>query len=414
MRIETFEDFAITEGRTIHGAVKIQYPVYNLHLKMLTKDVDPYYPIDRAIVKYATLQPDMNHVYLSALIGLDETFVRWRLSLLSEGRFLLYNGTDYIVTEDGKRKYLSKEPMQPDRTIYGNLVVDGITLSLLDLSFYQNKAWLSDKKSDVLPHKALLGADDPSLQKTIKQIEKMSPEDKTEYCLEAASHNYEVIDFESQTLDDVYVVFSSGLDSKKCRRDILFKNKVLNINKLNEVAQKFYFYLYEGKFYNSQGFHPHDGNPFFNFSADQITSYIKERYGAKEVLPIDFKYCEKTDSKNPFPLTIRVTKGLLDRVKHRKKLIIDAINGSIRQTLRVGAINNVEIGFFNVNVENLVPEFTSLYAKMAKWDGRLSRTFVENELNDHPDWRSILVYLTCFEELEEIDIDQFIKYTDNE
>ena len=301
MRIETFEDFAITEGRTIHGAVKIQYPVYNLHLKMLTKDVDPYYPIDRAIVKYATLQPDMNHVYLSALIGLDETFVRWRLSLLSEGRFLLYNGTDYIVTEDGKRKYLSKEPMQPDRTIYGNLVVDGITLSLLDLSFYQNKAWLSDKKSDVLPHKALLGADDPSLQKTIKQIEKMSPEDKIEYCLEAASHNYEVIDFESQTLDDVYVVFSSGLDSKKCRRDILFKNKVLNINKLNEVAQKFYFYLYEGKFYNSQGFHPHDGNPFFNFSADQITSYIKERYGAKDVLPIDFKYCEKTDSKNPFP-----------------------------------------------------------------------------------------------------------------
>ena len=51
---------------------------------------------------------------------------------------------------------------------------------------------------------------------------------------------------------------------------------------------------------------------------------------------------------------------------------------------------------------------------MAKWDGRLNRTFVEIELIHHPEWRSVLVYLKCFEELEEIDIDQFIKYTDNE
>ena len=60
MRIDTFEDFAKSAGRTIHGAVKIQYPVYNLHLKMLTKDVDPYFPIDRAVIKYATLQPDID------------------------------------------------------------------------------------------------------------------------------------------------------------------------------------------------------------------------------------------------------------------------------------------------------------------------------------------------------------------
>ena len=105
---------------------------------------------------------------------------------------------------------------------------------------------------------------------------------------------------------------------------------------------------------------------------------------------------------------------MLDRVKRRKRLIIDAINGTISQTLRVGAMRNIEIGFFNIHVEDYVPDFTSLYSKMAKWEGRLNNKFVEQELSSIPDWRKILVYLRCYEELEEIDIDQFINYYGNE
>ena len=104
MRREAFEECGKNADRTIHGAVKIQYPVYNLHLKMLTKDVDPYFPIDRAIVKYATMQPDINYVYLSALIGLDESFVRWRIHTLMETNFLALKDTEFIVTENGERK----------------------------------------------------------------------------------------------------------------------------------------------------------------------------------------------------------------------------------------------------------------------------------------------------------------------
>ena len=40
--------------------------------------------------------------------------------------------------------------------------------------------------------------------------------------------------------------------------------------------------------------------------------------------------------------------------------------------------------------------------------------FVEQELSSLPDWRKNLVYLGCFEELEEIDIDQFINYYEHE
>ena len=414
MRIESFEDFGKSTDRTIHGAVKIQYPVYNLHLKMLTKDVDPYFPIDRAIVKYATFQPDINHVYLSALIGLDESFVRWRINTLTEARFLAIKGTAYIVTENGERKYLAKDPVQADRTVYGNLVVDGITLGLLDISFYQNKAWLLDKKSDLLPHIALLGTNDIAIQKTLKKLEQMSPEEKSEHCLEAASHGYEVTGYDAQSLDDVYVVFSSDNETKQCRRDILYKNKVLGIQKLTEEAQKFYFSVYDGEFYNNQGYHPRQGDPFFSFSGEQIAAYLKKRYAAEEILPTDFKYAEKTDKNFPYPLTIKVTRNLLGRVKRRKRLIIDAINGSIFETLRVGAMKNVEIGFFCIHVEDKVPEYTALYSKMAKWEGRLNQQFVEQELSSLPDWRKNLVYLGCFEELEEIDIDQFINSYGNE
>ncbi len=414
MRIETFDDFAKSVGRTIHGAVKIQYPVYNLHLKMLTKDVDPYFPIDRAIVKYTTLQSDMNFAYLSALIGLDESFVRWRVHALMEANMLVLNGINYIVTENGEHKYLAKDPVQKDRVIYGNLVVDGNTLDLLDVSFYQNKAWLLDRKSDTLPHRPIMSVNDIGIQKTLKALEKLAPEEKAEYCLEAASHGYEVTDYDAQSLDDVYVVFSSDNKTKECYRDILYKNKVLKLKNLAEEAKKFYFSVFDGIVYNSQGYHPRPGDPLFSFSAEQIITYMQQRYDAKEIRPSDFDYCEITDKKHPYPFTIKVTKALLDRVKRRKRLIIDAINGTISQTIRVGSMRNIEIGFFNIHVEDFVPDFTSLYSKMARWEGRLNHKFVEQELSSIPDWRKILVYLRCYEELEEIDIDQFINYCGNE
>ena len=410
MRLETFEEYGRITGRIIHGAVKIQYPVYNLHLKMLTKDVDPYFPIDRAIIKYATLQQDIDFAYLSALIGLDGAFVRWRVRTLMESNMLTLAGVNYNVTENGERKYLVENAVQKDRIVYGNLVVDGNTLELLDISFYQNKAWLLDRKSDVFPHKPLLGVNDASIKRTLKELEKMTSEEKSEYCLEAASHDYEVVDFDAQSLDDVYVVFSADKETKRSRRDLIYKNKVLDLEQISEEIDMFYFSLYEGEFYNSQGYHPRQKNPLFSFSSEEITAFLKKRYDIKEILPSDFDYCDWTDKNHPYPLTIKATRELLEKAKDRKRLVIDALNGTISQTLRVGSMRNVEIGFFNIHVEDNIPEFTSLYSKMVKWEGRLNSAFVEQELAPVPEWRNNLVYIRCFEELEEIDIDKFISY----
>ena len=84
--------------------------------------------------------------------------------------------------------------------------------------------------------------------------------------------------------------------------------------------------------------------------------------------------------------------------------------GTISETLRVGALKNVEIGFFNIHLEDNVQEYTSVVSKMLKWEGPLNKMFVEKELSTIEDWRNKLVYLKCFDELEEIDIDQYIKY----
>lgn len=410
MRIEKFEQFGKSSGRVIHGAVKIQYPVYNLHLKMLTKDVDPYFPIDRAIVKYSTLQPDINYVFLSSLIGLEESFVHWRIQTLLVGNFLSLKGSEFKVTESGERKYLAKNPVQPERTIYDTLVVDGTTLELLDISFYKKKAWLLDRKAETIGHLPILELDHPAIQKTLRQLEKMSPDEKSEYNLEPASHGYEVTDMDIQSIDDVYVVFSSDPKTGLCHRDILYQNKVLNINQLADKAKSFYYFIDDGEIRNNEGYNPRLGEPFFSFSEEKIIEYLKKRYGESSFLSSDFIYCENTDALHPFPLTIIVTRSLLDRVRNRKKLIIDALAGTISETLRVGALKNVEIGFFNIHLEDNVQEYTSVVSKMLKWEGPLNKMFVEKELSTIEDWRNKLVYLKCFDELEEIDIDQYIKY----
>lgn len=414
MRIETFEDFGKIYGRTIHGAVKIQYPVYNLHLKMQTKDVDPYFPIDRAVIKYATLQPDINMAYLAALIGLDTSFVRWRVSTLMEDNMLTLQGTEYVVTENGERKYLVEDAVQKDRDIYGNLVVDGNTLQLLDKSFYKNEAWLLDRKSEIFPHKPLLSVNDAGIRNTLKKLEKMTSEEKNEYCLESASHDYEVVDFDAQSLDDVYVVFSADNETKRSSRDVVYKDKVLDLEQFSEEIKMFYFSIFKGEIYNSQGYYPKEKNPLFSFSSEEIIAFMKKRYDVKEILQSDFDYCDFTDCNHPYPLTINATKELLHRAKDRKRLVIDAVNGTINQKLRVGVNRNVEIGFFNIHVDNSIPEFTSLYTKLFKWEGRLNSAFVEQELSSDPEWRNNLVYIRCFEELEEIDIDKFISYYGNE
>lgn len=410
MRIEKFEEFGKKAGRTIHGAVKIQYPVYNLHLKMLTKDVDPYFPIDRSIVRYSTLQPDINYVYLAALIGLEESFVHWRIQTLMNGHFLSLKGTEYKVTESGERKYLAKDPVQPDRTIDGTLVVDGTSLGLLDITFYKKRAWLLDRKAEIIGHMPIMDTNHPAIQKTLRQLEKMSPEEKAEYNLEPASHGFEVTNMDIQSIDDVYVVFSSDIETGQCFRNIIYQNNVLSIEQLTDKSKAFYFFIDEGEIRNNQGYNPKSGEPFFSFSEEEIINYLSARYGESDFLKSDFSYFEKTDSSHPYPLTINVTRSLLDRVKNRKKLIIDTMAGNICETLRVGALKNVEIGFFNIHLQDNVPEYTSIVSKMSKWEGPLNKTFVEKELSTVDDWRSRLVYLRCFDELEEIDIDQYIKY----
>ena len=95
------------EDLIVFGAIKVQCPVWVLHLKMLSKDNDPFFAIDKAILKYIKMQPDCNIAYLSAIIGMDYDFVNWRKDELSSASMIRFDEIKrgYEVTIAADQKY---------------------------------------------------------------------------------------------------------------------------------------------------------------------------------------------------------------------------------------------------------------------------------------------------------------------
>ena len=111
-------DFGTSQGLTVFGAVKVQCPVWVIHLKMKSKDNDPFFPVDRAMLRYMDMVPDANVAYLANLIGMDVDFIKYREKELRESNMICINQKGlYEITSDAKRKYFEDGGERPDVTI---------------------------------------------------------------------------------------------------------------------------------------------------------------------------------------------------------------------------------------------------------------------------------------------------------
>lgn len=405
------------EGLIVFGAVRVQCPIWVLHLKMLSKNSDPFFAIDKAILKYIKMQPGCNVAYLSAIIGMDYDFVSWRKDELDNAGMIRYvdSSYGYEVTVDAELKYLSGNRTRPDVEIYADLPVDGVSLEILDQEFYSSRAYYSDRRSSTIVARPIIDENDPKLIQALERLERMSPEEKFDHHLERESHDYSVEGFDLKTIDNIYVVLAYSKEEKKCVRKMFFNNKFIpTIDSLKNSIDYYYLSIYNGVCLSSDGYVPKDGNPFVNLREDQICRVIRERYQIDEVTSDDFLYTPAVNPAYGSPLTIKVTEGLLDRAGEAERLMYDALNRQFVLDVRDNPANpRSKTGFFIVHVDNDIEDKVKRYELIRKYKkehGKLDLEFLNDTYPDTLTWRRELVKLGLYSDIEEIDIDQYIKY----
>lgn len=405
-------EYGESQGLTVFGAVKVQCPVCVLHLKMLTKDNDPFFPIERAILNYIDMSPNANLSYLSNLIGMDIDFVKYLEKGLRDDNMITADETGYHITENARRKYLSANGERPDVTVYGDVVVDGQSLELLDKEFYAARATYSQSKSEMIIPEAILGNDDPKLQRALKRLEKLPAKKKEEYYLERESHGYELVSYEMKSIDNVYIVFSYDNETKKNRRDVFFKDRFIpEVDCLKEVKDFYYLSIKGGECHSSEGYVPKEGNPFFCLLFQEIKIFLQKRYYLDSVYDDDFYYDFKSTSANGYPLIVKVSEDMLHRSSEPVKILNDAMFGRFDVDVREGTYNGRKGGFFIVQVVNNIPNMVERYKALKGYvhkNGKITMDFIR-EHYPADDWRREFVDLRLYEELEALDIEQFIQ-----
>lgn len=407
-------DYGKMQGLTVFGAVKVQCPVWVIHLKMLSKDNDLFFPVDRAILSYMDMAPKAGLAYLANLIGMEADFVKFREKELKETGMVRISEDGYELTDNAERKYFTDGGERPDVTVYGDVVVDGLSLKVLDKDFYDAKASYSDRRSDMIVPTPLLGVDDPLLVKAIKRIEGMTRSQKESCLLDGLSHDYEIQGYDLKSIDNVYVVLSYDGRLGNCRRDIYFKDRFIpTVDCLSGVLNHYYLYLHNAICHSSEGYTPKDGDPFVWFSNSEVKNFLKDRYILSSVKDEDFKNYQLTTPEGGYPLIINVTEDLLERSEDPAKIMNDAMLGCFDIDVKEGTYKGNKGGFFIISVSNTIPEKIARYKALkeyVKHNGRLDMDFIRATYQGGTGWRQEFIELGLLEELEDIDVAQFIKY----
>ena len=400
------------EGLKVFSAIRVQCPVLVVHLKMDSRDNDPFFPVDRSILSLY----DNNHGWkipqVAKLIGLDESFIHYRVdSLQSEGMLENLDGTKFS-TDAAKRKYFNEDGERPIVTIYGDLVLDGYSLKPLDKEFYATKAPYSNRRSEMIVPRVILGNDDPDLVHAVHLVEKSNGRVKECYQLEHDSFNYQIEGVEEKSIDNVYVVLAFDTITKKGVRKVFFKDRFLSkVDSLEGTLDKYYIYMRDGEFHSSGGYMPRDGDPLSTLKDDSIRDFLCERYEMDVSTEQDYILVQQLTDGTPFPFTVIVNEKMLERSENPCRLLDDAIRGGIVDYTREGTFKNRIGGFVWIPVKNIIPEYLAHYKALRNWQkekGRVDISFIRSVEPAWPTWRIDFIRLGLLNELEAIDISQFI------
>lgn len=408
-------EFASSLELHLEGFIPAKCPVYVLNLSYMSKDKDPFYPIDRTIIEILDRNPMGSIAYIAWLVGFEKEIVESRITyhLIADG-FLAYNNNGaYVVTDAGARKYMTQNGERPDVQVTGSIMVDGTTLKVLPQRFYNEDNSLRYYKSGKtsIPHIPLMGKDDPLLLKAIKTIERTIKASHFYYGLEENAHDLEVLSYDERIIEDAVIVFLSDSKGNISKR-LYFYGQGTILDALKSVVERYYFYFdKDGNLHNNAGISREDVHDvILKTSDDSMAQTFINRYDLR-------KGASKIEAMKSYIIHVsgkyilHISKTLLDYSPKKRLMLADACKGHICMTPMFQ-----ESGVYIITNE---PDKEILFLinfeeELIKWKeehGQIDIAFINKMLENRKfNWRKVLCTIGRYDELENVDRKQFFKF----
>lgn len=239
-----------SEGRMFIGMANIYYPVYILHLNLKKPNNDPMYFIDWAILHFIEDQPDVNAQALAWTLGVEKSLIDYRLKYLCQEKYLILNGTEYQILPHGRNYFFMESNEVPLVSDSRDLMIDGVTLQLMDESLYEYHPFIYYQKNGPISRTPIVDEDDYDVNKVLEKLEDMTDTNKKKYGLPEKSQEYKQSGIPAEGIIAIYAVFS--IDKKGLvYKELYNKEHKVSIPHLNKddrdcYIKKSYIYFNEG------------------------------------------------------------------------------------------------------------------------------------------------------------------------
>lgn len=402
--------------RVLIGSLPIKIPVYILHLQYMSKDNDPFFNLDKAILRYIRIQPKTNIGCLANLLGMNTDFIRFRIGFLQPIMIKAEENGSYSITESAERKYFNENGVRPDVSVSADLMVDGRTLSLLPMVFYDrfNRVFLYDGKTNI-PHKALLTKDAQPLKSIISKLNSLPANSLIDYNLEKLGRDFKLINFEPKYIIGAQITFSYD-SSGKIYKELVFADTIVEVDALGSDIQNYLFMVNEsGEIISNGGFSSRDDTSDLvaNFNFKYLNRYFQNRYGVAEFLREDYEYDARGFPSIGVVLKVNISAVLYERATNKRALLADAEKGVLELPVKGGGFILVKVEMKeDIRVLVDTERAIELWKKDHNWE--IDYSFIETCLPTECNWRLLLIRLKRFDELEEINRRRYFKGKQNQ
>ena len=397
-----------SEGKTFIGLATIYYPVYIIHLSLKRPNNDPMYFIDWAILHFIEDQPDVNIQAVAWTLGVEKSLIDYRLKYLLNQHFLILEGKEYHILPQGHNYYFiasNEVPLIPDSK---DLMIDGVTLHLMDECFYDHHPFIHYQKNGPISRTPIVDKDDYDVKKVLEKLEDMTDTNKKKYNLPEKSLEYKQSGIPTEGIISIYVVFSIDKEGVVYKELYNKEHRVriphLNKNDRDCYVKKCFLYFNEGTlcFNNAvslQGARE-TANRILNLTEDDIRLIAKQLFNWENVDKKEYEFNYDNYEGGKLPLKFEISYERLCATDDTRSLV-NAIKKS-RITLKgnnsciVIAIDSSDAKVKRLlDFDNTIDEF-----KKRNDISGLTQYF---ESNNRSICRQQIIILKRFEILEEMD-----------
>ena len=197
------------------ACVDMQASIYVLHISYEAPDDDPFYELDKFIVKLTQHTSQLDIAYLSNLVGLETSFIRYRFQKLKKDGYLIERAKGCFLTPNAHEYYLSgKRPTKHyDKDVY----VNSKTFEFLPSELYKRGIDIIERPNANLSFEPLTATKLASIEKKINRI---TSEQKNEIMLHADAENIKIEGFTKCGLANFQAAYYMDLNASSMKTSI--------------------------------------------------------------------------------------------------------------------------------------------------------------------------------------------------